>query len=302
MPLPSTEALPVRLCLLGPDAPAVDRWIGSLGWQAVGSDPSVPVTPVLALADVPAALDGGPLDTGEDTVLLVAGDAPLDAARAATHRAVREVAGWPDDRDALPVIAKRVLVGRSGPVVDDLRVAGGAGGVGTTTVALALAGLCAWRGRRTLVLSVGSRSGRQDGELEGTTAWRGAEAVPGIAGLRVLAVEDPDVPVGAGPASLVVRDLGCATETDVLVVRRDRAGLDAVRVTTAGVVVVTDAGPAPPSALRRAAAGRRLVTVPWSVRVARAGLRGRVPAGVPGSWLRALEPVVGRGGQRRSPR
>lgn len=299
---PSTEALPVRLCLLGPDAAAVDRWVGSLGWQAVGSDPSVPVTPVLTLADVPAVLDGDRLEAGEDTVLVVAGDAPLDAARAAAHGSVRAVTGWPDGRDALPAIAGRILAGRSGPVVDDLRVAGGAGGVGTTTVALALAGLCAWRGRRTLFLRGGGRSDRQGGELEGTTAWRGAEPVPGISGLRVLEVDDPRVPVGEGPASLVVRDLARAVETDVLVVRRDRAGLDAVRATTAGVVVVTDTGPAPVAAMRQAASGRRLVTVPWSARVARAGLRGRVPAALPGSWLRTLQPVIGRGGARRSRR
>ncbi len=296
----STEALPVRLCLAGSEAGAVNRWVASLGWQSVGADPAVPVTPVLTVADVPAVLADGTLRDGEDVVLLVNDDAPVLAARAASHPLVREVIGWPDGRDSLPGTAERLLARRGRVAVDDLRVAGGAGGVGTTTVALALAGLAAWKGHPTLVLGStgGPSSGGPIGELEGATAWRGADEVPGVRGLRSLAVEDPTVPVGEGPASLVVRDLGVATETDVLVIRRDRAGLGAATCTSAGVIVAVDAGPAATTAVQRAAAGRRLVTVDWSARVARAGLRDRVPAGLPGSWLRALEPVVGRGGRR----
>lgn len=294
MLLPSTEALPVRLCLAGDEAGAVDRWIGSLGWQHVGSDPAVPVAPVLVLADVAAVLDGEVGD-GEDVILLVGDDDPLTAARAAAHQGVRGVVSWPDGRDTLSDVAARVVADRARPVVDDLRVGGSAGGAGTSTVALALAGLSAWRGRPTLVVRGRPRSGseRAVGELDGATAWRGAEPVPGVRGLRLLDGAVPSVSIGEGPAGLVVRDLGVATETDVLVARRDRAGIDAIRTTSAGVIVVTDLGPAPRPAVRRAAAGRRVITSPWSVRVARADLRGRVPAGLPGSWLRNLDPVVG---------
>lgn len=296
----STEALPVRLCLAGSEAAAVDRWISSLGWQSVDADPAGPVAPALTLADVPALLADAGRGSG-DVVLLVAGDDPVAAAQAAALDRVRAVVAWPDQREDLPAAAAGLLAQRGRPRVDELRVAGGAGGVGTSTVALALAGLCAWRGRRTLVLSRGAGTGPTPDpvdELDGTSAWRGAVEVPGIRGLRTLEVVDPSLAIGEGPAALVVRDLGVAREADVLVIRRDRAGLDAVRATSAGLVVVTDIGAAPPAAVRQAVAGRRAVTVPWSARVAQAGLRGRIPTGIPGSWLRTLEPVVGGGGRR----
>lgn len=288
-----TEALPVRLHLRGPDAAAVERWVLAVGWQPVGEDPLV--RPALVVADVPAVLEA-PTDQAA-TILLVADDPPVAAAVAAAAGAVAEVVGWPHDRDRLPEVAQRVVARQGTEHVEALRVAGGSGGTGTTTVALALAGLCAWAGRATLALRAG-RAGPDGEELDGVAAWRAATPVPGLRALRTLEVPDPTVTIGGGPARLVVRDLGVDADTDVLVVRHDRAGLEAVQATTAAVIVAAEVGPAPAGALRDAAGGRRVVTVPWSARVERAGLRGRVPAGIPGSWLRRVAPVLGRGSHR----
>lgn len=289
----STEALPVRLHLRGPHAGSIERWVLSVGWQPVTDE--VGVRSALALVDVPAG--NAPPTVTAPTVLLVGDDRPEEAAAAAVRSGAIEVVRWPQDRADLPEVARAALDRQATGRVDDLRVAGAAGGVGTSTVAAGLAGLCAWRGQRTLLLRpVAARAGSptRDRELEGAITWQAAEASPGIAALRILAVPDPAVALTGGPAQLVVRDLGVALDTDVLVVRRDRPGLEALAETSAGVVVVSDEGPAPIGTVRRAAAGRRHVVVPWSARVARAGLRGRVPAGLPGSWLRSLAPVVGQ--------
>lgn len=285
-----TDALPVRLHLRGPHAGAVERWVLSVGWQPVTDDVGVPSA--LALVDVPAALQDPPETAA--AVLLVADDAPEQAATAAVRLGVAEVVAWPEERTRLPEIAGRVVGRRMPGQVEDLRVSGGAGGVGASLVAQALAGLCAWRGRRTLVLRSAVRVGGAADELEGTAAWRAAVPVPGVQRLRRLEVPDPGVTVAGGPAELVVRDLGVSRDTDVLVIRRDRAGLEAAAATTAAVIVVNGDGPATSAAFRRAAAGRRAVIVPWSARVARADLHDRVPAGLPGTWLRTLASVLGR--------
>lgn len=289
----STEALPVRLHLRGAHAGPIERWVLSVGWQPVTDE--VGVRSALTLADVPA---GNAVATmTAPTVLLVADDPPQEAATAAVRSAAVEVVRWPQDRAELPEVARRALDQQTTGRVDDLRIAGAAGGVGTSTVAAGLAGLCAWRGRRTLLLRpAAARSGpaERDWELEGAITWRAAEPAPGIGALRLLDVPDPAVAVTGGPAQLVVRDLGVTSDTDVLVVRRDRPGLESLATTSAGVIVVRDDGPAPIGTVRRAAGGRRVVVVPWSARVARAGLRGRVPGGLPGSWLGSLAPVVGQ--------
>jgi hypothetical protein len=58
------------------------------------------------------------------------------------------------------------------------------------------------------------------------------------------------------------------------------------------VVVVVGDGPASPRAVSEAIGGRRRLDLPWSVRVGRAGLVGRVPASLPGSFVRALLPLA----------
>ncbi len=294
--LAATDALPVRLALAGPHATAVARWVESVvGWQAVEAAASRLVPPVLALADVLGA-SAAPPDL--PLVLLVADD---DGARAAAAAAVRAAAvvAWPTDRDQLVGVATAVVAAPKPRETLELSVGGAAGGVGTTTVALALGGLLAWRRQRTLVLTHGAVPGPGGRsipveELDGVPLWDLAAPSPGAPTLRVLRLPVP-VPtevVEAAPAALVVRDLGVEVAGDVLVVRRDRAGLEALTRSTAAAAVVMDTGSAPSRLLVRAAGGRRLITVPWSARVAQAAFVGRVPAGLPGSWLRALQPVL----------
>ncbi len=293
----ATEALPVRLVLAGPHSVAVGRWVESVvGWQAVEPAASRLVPPVLALADV-AGAGAAPVDL--PLVLLVAeDDEPRAAAAAATRSSA--VLPWPTDRSELVEVAIAVSLAAPRPLETlELRVGGAAGGVGTTIVALALGGLVAWRGQPTLVLSHGAvpcpggRSAVPE-ELSGVPLWDLAVPAPGIPSLRVLRLTAPvaDEGLEAAPAALVVRDLGVDVSGDVLVVRRDRSGLDALTGSAAGVTVVSDMGGAPWRWLERAAGGRRLVRLPWSMRVAQAALAGRVPAGLPGSWLRALAPVL----------
>ncbi len=296
--LGATEALPVRLVLAGPHSVSVGRWVESVaGWQAVEAAASRLVPPVLTLADV-AGAGAAPADL--PLVLLVAEDDEPRAAAAAATRSSALVPRPTERRELVEVTAAVSLAATPRPLETlELRVGGAAGGVGTTIVALALGGLVAWRGRPTLVLSHGTvpcpggRSGVPE-ELSGVHVWDLATPAPGVPSLRVLrlpaAVADDGLETA--PATLVVRDLGVDLSGDVLVVRRDRSGLEALTRSAAGVTLVSDTGAAPWRSLERAAGGRRLVRLPWSMRVAQAALVGRVPAGLPGSWLRALAPVL----------
>lgn len=295
------EALPVVLSLGRSDAARVAAWVeGVLGWQPV--DPHLGgLPPRLRVADVAGAgaVDAGP---GVPSVLLVAPDDPaLDVATAVHGLRPAAVLAWPDDRDRIVAVAAGLVAGERAPATDGLvlRVGGAAGGVGTTTVALALGALAAWRHGATLVVTWGTvptaspRTVPLDA-LAGQRTFDEATTVPGIPGLRVTRAAAPPVgvPVDAGPAAVVVRDVGIGDDVDVLVLRRDAAGVAALERSSAAVAVVLDDGLAPSAAVVAAAGGRRTVTLPRSVRVARAGLLSRVPTALPASYLRLLRPLV----------
>lgn len=301
-PAEVVEALPVVLALGRPDAARVVAWVeGVLGWQpvdaAVGGLP-----PRLRIADV-AGVDGGAgPGAGLPTVLLVsADDAPVAVATAVQHLLPAVIVAWPDGRDELAAVADDVLA-RTPPSAGDeltLRVGGAAGGVGTTTVALALGALAAWRHGATLVLTWGvvpfpaGRTVELD-SLAGQRTYDEAPRVAGVPGLRVVRAVSPpaDPPVDPGPAAVVVRDVGTSDDVDVLVLRRDAAGVAALGRSPAAAAVLLDDGLAPAGAVAAAAGGRPVVTVPRSVRVARAGLLQRVPTALPASYLRPLRSLV----------
>lgn len=235
-------------------------------------------------------------------VLLVSDD--LDAARAARlaiTTGASDVVRWPGDRAELPRLVSAL---RTPPVEANraaLAVVGASGGVGTSTVALALAGLHAWAGRDTVCVVTGDAAVPDaptvsDGDLAGPAVWSGGATPVGAERLRVLRRTRHDVdrlpPVAhTGP---VVLDLGAGAPdlADVLVLRRDRAGLEAVLRTTAGALVVVDDGPLDEGDLLEAAGARLVVVLPWSARVARAGLARRIPTDLPGSWLAPLRALV----------
>lgn len=290
----------VSLVLAGPHADAITRFVQARGWQPTDGGP---LHPDVRLTDVEAA-DRVASDEGTPVVLLVGpGVGGVEGARAATVSGAASVLDWPAERDRLAeVVAPFRTRERPGP--PRLTVGGAGGGVGTTTVALTVAGLSAWRGARVLALTHGSvpaacGAAVEADALAGPGTWLAATPVPGVGRLRVLRVRGSvvDRRIHAGPADLVVCDLGVTADADVLVLRRDRAGLSALEDTTAGTVVCTDVGVASAHRIVRLAGGRRLVVLDWSVRVARAGLRGRVPAGLPGTWVRRLAGVAPPAGE-----
>jgi hypothetical protein len=296
-------ALPVAVDVAARLADEVrDHVEGVFGWQPVDEATAALVPPMLRLVtpDTTRVVDDVP------AVLLVPErTTAAEAARAgARHRALATVA-WPAERATLGERGAELLaasVPRRG-TQEVVHVAGAAGGVGTSTVALALAGLAAWRGVRVLVaLTSGAPVAKvrtvEPSAVAAHDLYGRATPVPGVPGARAVVVTGAEPPavdlLSDGGADLVVVDAGRGAEGDVLVCRPDRAAIERLGTTPAGVVVVNGPGAASPRTLSRAAGGRRLVTLPWSARVARAGLVGRVPASLPGSWLRRLAPLAPR--------
>ena len=320
------QAVPVALALGERHVGSVRRWVeGTLGWQAVDDDLDGPVPPSVRLVDVEGALrllDGtsasrGVPGSGADaadrlpTLLLVeSDDVPALAADVARRLRPAGVCRWPDGRDALPeLVALAVGVARTGPASGRvLRVGGVAGGVGTSTVALALVGIAAWSGQRALAVVHGHAGVRETtpvppDALVAPDLWSRATPLPGIARARV--VHTGSVPAQRPPVDrridLSVLDVGTAPEVDVVVCRPDRAAAEQLPVTMAGAVVVVGRGLLSDDRIAALAGGRRVVHVPTSVRVARAVLRGQVPAGLPGRWLDALRPLLDVGRSTAGP-
>lgn len=285
-------ALPVRLAVDDRLEAELVPWLeGTLGWQVTGGD------------ELPAAIGlvspGRPAPTGVPTVLLVRDDdPPHHAARAASSGAT--VVRWPEERDHLGEVALRLLAGPGRPrPATTLRLGGAAGGVGTTTVALALGGLLAWHGRDVLVVASGDVPVPDvpvvaPDALSAHRTWDAAAPIDGVGGLRVVATHaGPRSAVTVPDEVVVLRDDGVAHDVDVLVCARDRAGTEALRATTAGVAVVVARGPLTPAGWARASGGSiRQVGVEVSARVARAGLLQRVPTALPGRWLASLAPIA----------
>jgi hypothetical protein len=299
------QAVPVALALGERHVGTVRRWIeGTLGWQAVDDDLDGPVPPSVRIVDVEGALRL--LDTGSPdrlpTLLLVEDDdAVALAADVARRLQPAGVCRWPDGRDALPELVVRAVGERRSGVESGrvLRVGGVAGGVGTTTVVLALTGLAAWSGQRALAVVHGHAGVRgatpvPPDAIVSPDLWSRATPLPGVVGARV--VHTGTVAPSRVPADrrigLSIIDVGPDPEVDVVVCRPDRAAADQLPVTMAGAVVVVGKGLLSADRIAQLAGGRRVVHVPTSVRVARAVLRGHVPSGLPGSWVDALRPVL----------
>lgn len=272
------DDLPVVVALPPPMQAAVTAWVEQdLGWQVV--DPAGALPAVLALSDAPCgalpwiAITAGVPDDTAVTALLTAG--------------AEDVVEWPDGRGRIPLVATRVDVGRrAAPRGPQVSVAGVAGGVGTSTVALAIGGLLAWGGASVLVVGGDQMLGLA-GLSRDASAAAGHTAVVGVAGLSVAAAHG-DVAGAAWTGDLVVVDDGPrATQATTVVVTRPDAGLRRARVLDRPVVV-NGRSPLGPAEARRALGGAPLAHLAWSVRVARAGLGGRVPASLPGRWLAEL--------------
>lgn len=311
IPSVGPQAVPVALALGERHVGSVRRWIeGRLGWQAVEDDLDGPVPPSVRLVDVEGALrllDGavGPssIDRLPTLLLVESDDVPALVADVARRLQPAAVCRWPDGRDDLPGLVVRAVgeartSSTSGRV---LRVGGVAGGVGVTTVVLALVGIAAWSAQRALAVVHGHAGVREatpvpPDALVAPDLWSRAAPLPGLARARV--VDTGLVPAQRPPVDrrieLSVLDVGTTPEVDVVVCRPDRAAAEQLPVTMAGAIVVVGRGLLSAERLAELAGGRRIVHVPTSVRVARAVLRGQVPAGLPGTWIASLRPVLGQ--------
>lgn len=284
-------AVDVRGRLLGPLRRVVE---GQLGWQVVDG-PGGPVPAVVRLADA-AADDGAPLPT---LLLVQAGDDPVASAEAARRLAPVATVGWPCEPGELHRQVTRAARARPSEAATwALRVGGVAGGVGTTTVAAAIAGLTAWRGTAALWVTAdphvlpGDAPAVDPSALAATDLWGRARPVPGVEGLRAVRLVDGHQVPADGPqlgdprAEAVVLDGGVRADVDVLVGRVDARTRRACAETTAGTVVLV--GGPPDRRLAEVLGPRRVVVLERSARVGRAGELGRLPAALPGRWLRPL--------------
>lgn len=305
-------ALPVAVDVTGPTGAAVRSWCeGGLGWQVVDGDGSDPVPPMLRLCDHEASTDAPRVDRPlpARVLLLVDGIEAVAAADLARRLRPAAVLRWPVDRDRLPEVADRLVAAArdATPAVPCLHVGGSAGGVGTTTVALALGGLRAWSGTPTLVGVRGSGLSPRavpTAALGAADVWAAADPRPGIDGLRaVRLIDDAPLPEIVDPSvRSVVLDRGVSAEVDVLVCRLDRAGAVALERTGAAVTVVVGEPLLPDRTVRALLHGRPVVPLPLSARVARAGLKDRVPADLPGSFLAGLRAAATEGAGTVAPR
>jgi len=302
--------LPVSVDLPGVLGQEVTAFVEvEAGWQVVGEGGSL--SPVLALA--PTAVPG------RASVVVVEGTPDSAAVRSALLAGALDVIGWPQDRGRLleaPLRAARLGAPPAGTRgAARLAVGGLAGGAGTSTVALGVAAVVAWSGRRTVV--VGDADLLQ---LCGTWPWEGPGAaelaglgpdgaaaelpglvrpLPGVDGLSVLG-GGPVASTAGWPVDVAVVDLGVvgrggSVVGGSLLVGRPDASLVAARAAPAATpVVIVGDGPLDRTGVRRVLARAPDGELPRCARVARAGLAGRLPSGMPGSYLAALRAVLRR--------
>ena len=285
--------VPVAIALQGALHDEVRAYLESeAGWHVV--DAHGPVPPALRVVSDPC---DGPC------VVVRPGPVPPQLARDALLRGAVDVIAWPEERTRLlstPArITKPAVTTRAVPV---LTIGGCRGGAGSSTVALAVGALAAWSGGSALVVTDDAGA-----LLAGLGPWTGAGAhelaalgpqaadevvhvarpVPAVAGLHVL---------GGGPLTLATH----GWPYDIVVVDEGRAGLHTATflvgaadgslgaVPRSADVIVVSHGPLDRAGVRRTLGREPAGWLPYSARVARAGLAGRVPSSLPGSWVQAL--------------
>ena len=270
----STTALPVAVEMADRQlADDVVRWVEStLGWQVVADSAALPAR--LRLVDVASVQDGA---AREGAVLIARS---LDGAdlRHAIDSGVRDVVRWPEEAERLAGLRPSAVVR---PAAEVVGVAGAAGGVGTSTVAVAAAAVSAWSGVPTWLVTDGA--GRRLCGGDGS-AFEEVESLPGLR----IGGDLHDAIGRSRVGERVVVDLGVDPRGHVLVARPDASLLAAVRDGSASVVVTVGTGGLHPHEVARAVAGRRHVPLDHSVRVARTGLRGRLPGALPGRLVADL--------------
>ena len=267
-----------------------------LGWHVV--EANGPLVPSVLLAAEAVA--------GTATIVVAAGPVSAETIRNGFVAGAIDVIAWPDERARLAQLAIAPDGGAPPlPPAPVLRVGGTRGGVGTSTVALTVAATVAWSGGKALVIGDDAML-----RLAGFPAWTGPgsrqlAALGPQAAAEVERVARPVVPVpglsvlggGGGrcntegwPLELVVIDEGVvARPVDLLVAAADGALAD---VAADQRVVVVEQGPLDRAGVRSRLGRAPSGWLPYSARVARAGVHGRVPSGLPGSWVAQLRDVL----------
>jgi hypothetical protein len=294
--------LPVAVRLEGRLAHEVTAYVErEIGWQRVPEDG--PPLPRLLLSAAP--------DSRLPSIVVLPAPADPESVRRALLAGALDVVAWPEQRERLAPCEARLPAGPPpAPAPPVVRVGGLSGGVGASTVALTLAGLLAWSGRRTVALG-----GRGLLELAGLARWEGPGAeelslLPALEAARELPRVARPVPAlpdlwllsAAGvlptrdgwPVHAVVADVGVVEgppwPVDLIVARPDAALRRAADVPLPVLLVGDGAlAAAAPRLLGRVPVGH----LPWSARVARAGASGRVPLGLPGSFVAAARRAFG---------
>lgn len=280
------------------------------GWQIVTDGAALVPAFTLVAAGAGASTATATAAGAVRRVAVVAAPADPDVVRSALLAGAIDVIAWPDERERLLQLPRRVhssaAPATSTPV---LRVGGCRGGVGTSTVALAAGAAVAWSKGRALVVGgdsmlrlSGSRPWVGPGSVELTALGvnaaqeveRLAVAVAGVEGLSVLGGGSVQGGIVDWPYDLVVVDGGAAGLADAgLVVAAADASVAAAKGTSAPVVVV-EHGPLDRAGVSRCLGREPAGWLPYSHRVARAGSAGRVPSALPGSWVEALRGALTR--------
>lgn len=265
-------ALPVAVDIVDVDlAREVTVFVEShLGWQVVLDGPDLPAR--LRLTDRVRAARGA---------VLLRRTPSAEQVSEGIRAGALEVLAWPTTPERLSATVpadRRSLAGRV------TRVCGLAAGVGTTTVALAVAATHAWSGTCTWLVA-------EARHMTGMTSAEPAAQCPSLPGLR-LAGHVRDIAGSSTPADAIVVDLGVGRQGDVVVSRPDHHLASAAPHLRGVLVVTVGRGGLHPGERDRLLLEACHVHLPWDFRVARGVLDGTLPGVFPGRWLQPLADAV----------
>lgn len=263
------ECVPVAITLNSPDLCAeVTRYVeGVLGWQVIEDSPHFPAALILAHEPVP----------GRETIVI--GQDDLDVAEALRQGATDALV-WPQDAHRLAGLvvkpkgiraSRRLVISQAGSHV------------GASTLALGIGAIYAWSGIRVALAA-----------QPNCLASAGMHHPGRVLACPNLWLLDP----ADGPPdgfSMVIVEAPLSEKTHVIVGRPDRELIRAWRMSPqARRVLSLGDGELLPDEVTQIVGKSRHRHIAWSQRIARAGLRGALPQGFPGRFLKDLATILGQ--------